>query len=968
MPNAAFDLLLERPLPEVGSTARLYRHKKTGAELLSLQNSDENKVFGITFRTPPKNSTGVAHILEHSVLCGSRKYPVKEPFVELMKGSLHTFLNAMTYPDKTVYPVASQNVQDFYNLVDVYLDAVFFPNISEDTFRQEGWHYELDAPASDVKYKGVVFNEMKGAYSSPDSRLNRLSQQSLFPDTTYGVDSGGDPANIPDLTYDEFKDFHTRLYHPSNARAFFYGDDDPETRLDILDQYLRQFERKAPDSSVGLQPRFTAPRTVRQTYAAGPREKAGKAMVAVNWMLGEVSDATDVLALGVLDRALYGTPASPLRKALIDSGLGEAVVGGGLEDELRQATFSAGLKGVELANIDKVEPLVIETLTRIAKDGINRQTIEAALNTIEFHLRENNTGSFPRGISIMLRSMRDWLHGRDPLAPLAFEAPLKAVREAGQRPRFYEDLIRRHLLDNPHRATVILTPDSEQNKREAETERKRLEGIEKTLSADARDKLAEITASLKKKQETPDAPEELAKIPSLALEDLPRTNKTIPIEVGSLSGTTVLTHDLETNGLIYLDLAFDLKRLPQELLSYMPLFSRALLETGAGRDDFIALSQRIGRETGGIHASRWTNATLGGTGSVARLIVRGKATAERADSLLAVLRDVLTSPRLDDRARIQQLIMEEKASFEGRLAPMGLGLVDTRLRASQHEANWAAEAMGGISYLFFLRKLAERVQSDWPKVLADLQAIRRILVDRSALVVNVTTDAGNQARFEARLAAFLADLPLSAASLVRWDTTVDSRSEGLTIPAPVNFVGKGSDIVRAGYRATGATQVAIKHLNTSYLWDKVRVQGGAYGGSSRFDRFAGGFTFLSYRDPNLLATLDIYDQAGASLRHEVGPVELTRSIIGAIGAIDAYMLPDAKGMVSMQRYLIGDNDAARQKLRDELLGASRKDFLALADALGDVAANGRVVVIGSEQAIMTANDERQGFMQVQKVL
>ena len=822
----AFDLVVERPLPEVSSTARLYRHKRTGAEVLSLSNSDENKVFGIAFRTPPTNSTGVAHILEHSVLCGSRKYPLKEPFVELLKGSLQTFLNAMTYPDKTVYPVASQNLQDFYNLVDVYLDAVFFPKIAEDTFRQEGWHYELDSVGADLRYKGVVFNEMKGAYSSPDSRLNELSQQSLYPDTTYGVDSGGNPAQIPDLTFTDFRDFHAHLYHPSNARAFFYGDDDPKKRLEILDAYFGAFPPGTPGPGVALQPKFSAPRQLRKTYAAGGRERDGKAMITVNWMLDETADPTTALALHVLDRALYGTPASPLRKALIDSGLGEAPVGGGLEDDLRQPMFSAGLKGVDPAKADKVEPLILKILADLARDGIDRQTVEAALNTIEFRLRENNTGAFPRGISLMLRSLRDWLHDRDPLAPLAFEAPLAAVRSAlAGDARFFEKMIRRLLLDNPHRTTVTLTPDSQLAAREAAAERERLQAVQKALSPGELGALVQATADLKRKQEAPDPPEALAAIPSLTLGDLPRRNKPIPVEVGALAGTTLLAHDLDTNGLIYLDLAFDLHRLAPELLPYLALFSRALLETGAGPDDFIALSQRIGRETGGISAQRWTSAVLGGTGSATWLFLRGKATPERADQLLAILRDVLTAPRLDDRERIQQLVMEEKASLEGRLAPMGLRLVDLRLRASMHDADWAAEQMGGLSYLFFLRRLAEQIQADWPAVLATLQTIRRTLVDRAAMVVNLTTEAGNRRRFQGPLQAFLADLPQSGPARAGKgrDGVSDARSEGLTITAPVNFVGKGADITRLGYRSGGATAAAVKHLNTGYLWDKVRV-------------------------------------------------------------------------------------------------------------------------------------------------
>src|SRR6202165_459309 len=435
-----FELIREQALAEINSTARYYRHAKTGAELLSLLNSDENKVFGATFGTPPADSTGVAHILEHSVLCGSRKYPIKEPFVELMKRSLNTFLNAMTFPDKTCYPVASQNVQDFYNLIDVYLDAVFFPRLTPQIFQQEGWHYELDAPDAPLIYKGVVFNEMKGNYSSPDSMLRELSQQSLYPDITYGLDSGGDPKHIPDLTYAQLKAFHQRHYHPSNAKLFFYGDDDPDERLRLLDAYLGAFGPIDVDAKVPLQPRFTAPKRLARTYAAGNADlearsgdEAGteqatkETMLTVNWMLDEVVDVEAALALAILDHVLVGTPAAPLYKALIDSGLGEALTGGGLDDGLRPPMFSVGLKGIDPADAEKVELLIADTLGALFEKGIDPLTIEAALNTVEFRLRENNTGAFPRGIVFMLRALESWLHGRDPVRPLAFEAAPGAV-------------------------------------------------------------------------------------------------------------------------------------------------------------------------------------------------------------------------------------------------------------------------------------------------------------------------------------------------------------------------------------------------------------------------------------------------------------------------------------------------------------------------------------------------------------
>lgn len=973
-----FELIREQALAEINSTARHYRHVKTGAELLSLLNADENKVFGVSFATPPTDSTGVAHILEHSVLCGSRKYPIKEPFVELMKSSLNTFLNAMTFPDKTCYPVASQNVQDFYNLIDVYLDAVFYPRLTPQIFQQEGWHYEIDGPDAPLTYKGVVFNEMKGNYSSPDSMLHEMSQQSLYPDITYGLDSGGDPKRIPDLTYAGLKAFHQRHYHPSNAKLFFYGDDDPEQRLRLLGSWLDAFESIDVDARVALQPRFSAPKRLSRTYAAGAADRPveardtppREAMVTVNWMLDELPDVETGLACDILEHILIGTPAAPLYKALIDSRLGEALTGAGLDDGLRQPMFSIGLKGIDAGDADRIELLIADTLEGLAARGIDPLTVEAALNTVEFRLRENNTGAFPRGIAFMLRSLRDWLHGRDPLAPLAFEAPLAAVkaRIAGGEPVF-ENLIRRYFIDNPHRTALILRPDQAQAEREAAEEQARLDRVRNAMNRAELQALVEGTVTLKRMQETPDPPEALATIPTLRLADLPRHNKLIPIEVGSLHDTRVLYHDQFTNGIVYLDIGFDLRRLPADLLPYVNLFSRALLETGVGEDDFVRLAQRIGSQTGGIRPAKWTATTFGGSACTAWLHLRGKALPGQTGDLLAILRDILTGARLDNRERFQQLVLEEKASFESRLVPMGSSYVDRRLRSNFREADWAEEQMGGLSYLFFLRKLAGAFETGWDAVHTVLERIRSILLDRGAMVANITAEAAHWRALQPQLAAFLGDLPRSAAAPAAWRVADDPRSEGLIIPATVNYVGKGADLYDLGVKPSGAHLVTRRFLGTTWLWEKVRVQGGAYGGQCMFDRYSGGFTFVSYRDPNLLATLDIYDRTGGFLKAaELSHTELARNIIGTIGDVDTYRLPDAKGFVSMQRYLIGDSDEARQRMRDEILSTTTAQVRDFADAMAQVAAHGRVAVLGSEQAIAEANAERQGLLTVSRVM
>lgn len=968
--HPAFELVREQQVPEVSSLARLYRHRKTGAEVLSLVNDDENKVFGITFKTPPEDSTGVAHILEHSVLCGSRNYPVKKPFVELLKGSLHTFLNAMTFPDKTAYPVASQNLQDFYNLVDVYLDAVFFPLISEDTFRQEGWHYEMEASQAPIVYKGVVFNEMKGAYSSAAAVLGKVSQLSLYPDSTYGVNSGGDPKAIPDLSYDYFKSFHQKYYHPSNARIVFYGDDDPEQRLSILDKYLGQFDRIEVKADVSLQKRFDAPKKIVETYAANETEAGKKtSMVTVNWMLDEVKDPQIMLALGVLEFILVGTPASPLRKALIDSGLGEGLTGSGLAEDFRQPYFTVGLKGIDEADSDKVEALILSTLEKLTKDGIDKETVEAAINTAEFQMRENNTGSFPRGIALMFRSMRTWLHGGDPLEPLAFEEPLGALKgHLAAGARVFEALISQHLIDNRHRTTVLLNADTEKAAREAAEERARLDAAQAAMTPEQLAEVAETTRKLKELQDQPDPAEALAKIPTLTVADLPRTNKPIPIERDMLEGVRLFTHPLATNGVLYLDLGFDLRRVPGELLPLLPIFSRALLQTGTAKEDFVSLTQRIGRSTGGIGPQRWNATRRDGKETAAWLFLRGKAVPEKVEELLAILTDVLTSARLDNCERIRQMVLESKAGFESSLAGMGNAIVSMRLRAQFSESDWLSEQLGGVSHYFFLRDLAKQIDADWPAVQGRLEAIREMLLNRANMVANVTADAGTIEAFRPPLASFLSGLPSGASAGHHWGFVKRLKSEGLTFPGQVNYVAKGASLIELGLSPVGGIAVAVKHLNTTYLWDKIRVQGGAYGGASGFDPFSGAFVFTSYRDPNLLETIDNYDKAAAFLRRPVGEQELTRSIIGVIGAIDTYRLPDAKGFASLLWELMDDNEEARQQRREEVLGATQRDFFALADAIEEVARSGQVVVLGPPTSIKAANDERGQFLEVTKVL
>lgn len=970
-----FELLRDETIDELQTRARIYRHQKSGAELLSLENDDENKVFGVTFRTPPADSTGLPHIMEHAVLSGSQKYPLKEPFVQLVKGSLKTYLNASTYPDKTVYPVASTNLQDFYNLVDVYLDAVFHPLLTENHLAQEGWRYELASSDGPLTYKGVVFNEMKGAYSSPESLLFRFGKQALFPDNAYHYDSGGDPSEIPNLTYQQFRDFHATYYHPSNALLYFYGDDDPTERLKLLDEQLSSFTAITVDSEVTLQSPFAEPIRREFTYATDTEtDLQNKNYIQLGWLLPENADRSLVMGLSALSYAILGTPASPLRKALTESGLGEDVTGGGLGTYLRQMVFSVGMKGVAATNLDQVESLILETLQTLANDGIEQETIEAAVNTIEFSLRENNTGSYPRGLSLMLRSLSTWTYGRDPLMPLRYEAPLAELKESiAENPAYLSQLIHRYLLTNSHRSTLILRPDCALDQELRAAEEAKLQEVFTSLDEGGQQAIIEQSAELKRIHETPDDPDALAALPMLTLADLDREARTIPITVNNENGAEILYHDLFTNGILYLNVGFDLKVLPSELLPYVHLFGRALLEMGTFTENYVQLQQRIGRKTGGIWHSALVAPLANSTATVAKFFLSGKVTVAQAPELLAIMHDVLCTVALDNRERFRQIVLKSKARNEAALIPSGHGVVGERIRAGFNTAYWVEEEMGGINYLFFLRNLLKRIDEDWTGVLHDLEQVRTLLIHRDGLLLNATVDADNWQRLQPDIQQFIADLPTANQTEIQWTPTLTMQHEGLIIPAQVNYVGKAMSLYNVGYQYHGSANVISNYVRTSWLWDKVRMQGGAYGAYCRFGKQSGVLTFLSYRDPNLLNTLAIYDQTVDILRAvDLNPQELTRNIIGAISAMDGYQLPDAKGYTSMVRHLLQESDEKRQQTRDEVLGTTLNDFHNFAEVVAAALPTARVVAMGSQQALTAANTaantEHNNWLQLQKVL
>lgn len=968
-----FRLVGEDVVDEIASVTRLWEHVKTGTQLLSVLNDDENKTFGVVLRTPPNDSTGVPHILEHSVLCGSQKYPVKEPFVELIKSSLNTFLNAFTYPDKTCYPVASCNERDFYNLVDVYLDAVFHPTLTPDTLAQEGHHLDLESVSDQVSIKGVVYNEMKGAYSSSDRVLAEYSQRVLFPDTTYGVESGGHPRNIPDLTWEQFKSFYDRFYHPSNARMWFYGDDLEEKRLAKADSFLKDFDRLEVTSNIALQSHWSKPRSFEFTYDAGSGDVTNKYMATINWLLDPPVDQIEpfeILTLSVLNHILLATSSSPLRKALTDSHLGEDVVGGGLETDLRQMMFSVGLKGMASQSVEKMHKVVYDVLNDAKENGFSKGLIDASLNTIEFNLRENNTGSFPKGLALMLRAMTTWLHDADPLVPLKFESSVRELHERLDRgDPVFQECVSKYILNNQHRAAVKLIPDPEFGKKEDTAEQQRIKAATASFTEKDFERVVAETQRLKDQQAAPDDPADIAKIPTLTRDDLDRKTKPVPFERLDDMGVTIIHHPAGTSGVVYVDMLLDISHVPTELLPLLSIFTGALTELGTSKRDYADLQRKIGSETGGIRAGALLTQMYSPTGDGApltKMSVRSKAMISQVPALFDLIGEILMEADVTNKDRIRQLLVEERAGLESGLAGSGHQVAAGRLGAMFRPTLWADEQMGGVAFLKAVRVLIDRVDNDWDSVLAELKTLQRIIFTREDMMVNVTCSSGDFSSVKPTVNSFLERLPeKSDSAIASWIANpqlLTRTNEGLIVPSAVNYVGKADNLYDLGFKPNGGHALASRFLSTSYLWDTVRVQGGAYGGFCRLDPKSGMFMYLSYRDPNVNATIRNYDGAAKFLSEvKLSSEEMTKAVIGMIGSMDSYQLPDSKGYASALRIVAGDTDEIRQRRRDEVLGVSEKDFRELGEALDSVARNGTVVVVGGEDPLVQANEQGLGL-------
>lgn len=965
----AYEVLKEEELQDIHSKGWLLRHKKTGARVMLIENSDENKVFNIAFRTPPKNSTGVAHILEHSVLCGSREFPLKDPFVELVKGSLNTFLNAMTYPDKTCYPVASCNDRDFQNLMHVYLDAVFYPNIykKEEIFRQEGWNYHLEKKEGPLKYNGVVYNEMKGAFSSPDDVLEREIMNSLFPDTTYGCESGGDPENIPDLSYEEFLDFHRQYYHPSNSFIYLYGNMDMEEKLEFLDShYLSAFDSLVIDSEIRDQEAFAQVKDIQKSYPVSEDEgEEDNTYLSYNMVVGEAADINLSLAFEVLDYALLSAPGAPLKQALLDAKIGKDIYGS-FEDGIKQTYFSIVAKGANLSRKEEFIKVIRDTLTKIAEDGIDKKAVTAGINYYEFRFREADFSSYPKGLMYGLDILSSWLY--DDTKPFCevqllegFEFLKKALEEG-----YFEELIRKYLLDNTHGAVLSLVPEKGlAAKRDKELEEK-LENYRKSLSDEELTRMVENTKALEAYQEAEEAPEALTCIPMLSREDIKKEITGLTNEEHHVENSLFLYHDVCTNGIGYADLLFEIHDFDVDTVHYLGLLKSVLGAVDTENYTYGELFNEVNARTGGIAYGIEVFDDAQDTDAFrAMFAVRGKALYPEMDFMFSMIREVLTTSKLDDTKRLYEIIARVRSRAQASLASAGHSTAV--LRGASYASPMAAfqDEMAGIGYYQFIEKLEKDFDSCKDEIVKNLRKVMEEVLRPENFCVSYTGERESLDVVKAQAAGikkvmFNGQKPESVKQ-----APCIKKNEAFKTSGQVQYVAQNGNFRKKGLEYTGALEILKVILSYDYLWINLRVKGGAYGCMSGFKRNGESF-LVSYRDPHLKRTLEVYQGVPDYIRaFEADEREMTKYIIGTISNKDVPRTPQMQGSISKTAYFSNVTEDMLQKERNQILGAQKEDIQKLAALVEAVLSDDQICVVGSETAIEKAEDV---FMEVKPLI
>lgn len=952
---AEYEILDEHRVEDVQSDGFILKHKKSGARIAILSNNDDNKVFYIGFRTPPEDETGVPHIIEHTTLCGSKKFPVKDPFIELAKGSLNTFLNAMTYPDKTVYPVASCNDQDFKNLMDVYLDAVFNPNITkyEEIFKQEGWHYELTGKDDELKINGVVYNEMKGAYSSPDEVLSSQIYRSLFPDNTYSKDSGGNPEYIPKLTYEAYLDFYHKYYHPSNSYIYLYGDMDVVERLEWLDkEYLSLYDYKKVNSEINKQPAFDEIKNVEAQYSITMDDsQENKTYLSYNRVVGDTLDEMLYQAFDVLDYALVSSPGAPVKQALIDAGIGDDVYGS-YDAGILQPVFSFVAKNANASQADEFESIIENTLKEVVKTGINKEALLAGINSSEFKFREADFGQFPKGLLFGLNCLDSWLFDdMKPFIHLECLGTFAKLRKAVDTD-YFEKLIQEYLLDNTHGSSVTVKPKRGLGNEREEALAKELSDYKASLSDEEIKKLIEDTEHLKKYQEEPSSDEDLRKLPMLTRADMKKNAMPFSNIEDELLDVKVVRHDIESNGIDYISFLFDAGDFAQSELGYLGFFTNALGLVSTEKYSYTDLANATNIYTGGISTGTASHPDIKDRNNfVFKLEVKLKVLEKNLDKALELMEQMLLTSDFTDTKRLGELVAQIKARLQANLSSSGHLVAAMRSMSSFSRYALYQDELKGIAFYRSICHI-EKELSESPKRVSDkLAAIAKKLFARNRMLISFTGNNEAYGNAKPSLEKVIAGFDKMSAIGNQAEVHFNTAKEAFIDASQIQYVAKTGDFICEGYEYTGALRLLRIILSYDYLWINVRVKGGAYGCMNTFLR-SGESYFVSYRDPNLSDTLDVYDRIPEYIK-SFSPDErdMTKYIIGTFSALDTPMNPEAKGNRSLSAYLEGITYEQIQKERNEILNAQPEDIRRLADLVEAVLKKDSICVIGNENMI-----------------
>lgn len=950
----AYQVVRETYVKELNSEATILEHKKTGARIFLLSNEDENKVFTIGFRTPPSDSTGVPHILEHSVLCGSKKFPVKDPFVELVKGSLNTFLNAMTYPDKTVYPVASCNDKDFQNLMDVYMDAVLHPNIynEEKIFMQEGWHYEMESGDGPVTYNGVVYNEMKGAFSSPESVLDRYTRNVLFPDTCYSNESGGAPDVIPSLTYEEFLNFHRKYYHPSNSFIYLYGDMDMAEKLDWLDQeYLSRYDRQPVDSKIHMQKPFDKPEEREIFYSITDSEPEEQATyLSVNTVVGDDLNPIHYMAFQILEYTLIDAPGAPLKEELVKAGIGQDILGG-YENGILQPYFSVIAKDADKEQLGEFLAVVKGTLRKLADQGINKKSLLAGINYYEFRYREADFGSAPKGLMYGLQSMDSWLYDGDPLMHLEYEKTFEFLKKAVDE-GYFESLIRTFLLDNPFEAVITVSPKRNLTAIEDENLRKKLAEYKKSLTEGEIKALVEKTKELKTYQDTPSPKEDLEKIPLLKREDIEEKPEKLCLEVKEMDGTTVLCHNMFTSGIGYLKVMFNTNRVPSEDLPYVGLLKAVLGYVNTKEHSYSDLANEINLNSGGISLSVTSFPDLSDpekfTGT---FTASARVLYDKLDFGFAMIGEMLMDSILDDGKRLGEIVGEMKSRSQAKLNAAAHSAAVARATSYFSATSAFNDVTGGIAYYQFLEDMAKNYDEKKEVLIAKLKETAGRLFTADNMTVSYTADDEGFKYLNTAMKLLKDKLPKTGGPAYPFVWEKGNRNEGFMTSSQVNYVARCGTFSGSGYSYTGALRVLKPILGYDYLWLNVRVKGGAYGVMNSAGRSGEGY-FVSYRDPNLKETDQVFEGVAEYLEQfDADERDMTKYVIGTISDLDTPLLPPYKGAKAVSAWYSGVTDEMLAEERRQILTVKPEDIRALAGIIRAILDTGSFCVVGNAEKI-----------------